>query len=282
MRYFLNLVLIAAILVPASVLALEEPTPSVADSRVRYVTYDEWQVVRIIGTIRTTVQIILAPNEEISWVAGGDTLAWETEPRGNILFLKARELNPPSNLQVVATRSDGSLRTYTFELITRDGNIMNGVKDVYFTIKFKYPRDEANARRAAAALERKAASERVALDRLVNSARRNGAKNWKYLGSGPRQLEPVEIFDNGQITVIKLKHRTRMPSVYLVNEAGDERVASTSIRGDEIFVHGVYGEIRLRLGRQVFTLYNMGLGDGHNNTGTSTVSAGVQREVIGE
>ena len=38
-----------------------------------------------------------------------------------------------------------------FELIVRDGAITNNSKDVYFQIRFAYPTDEANRRRAEAA-----------------------------------------------------------------------------------------------------------------------------------
>ena len=46
-------------------------------------------------------------------MASGDTVAWEIKPRGNILYLKAREENPPTNLQVATMRADGTTRTYS-------------------------------------------------------------------------------------------------------------------------------------------------------------------------
>lgn len=279
MKHLLNTIIF--LLLATSVAALDTPQPSTADSRVRYVTYNESDVVRVVGTIRTAIQIVLAPSEEISWVANGDNVAWESEPRGNILFLKPRETNPPTNLQVVAIRADGSLRTYTFELIIRTGEISNGIEDVYFTVRFQYPHDEASARREEQAKERQAASERLALERLAESARNSGVKNWKYLIQGPMSLEPTSIFDNGELTVITFKRNARLPSVYLVNEDGTERIANTTTRNNEIIVHGAFPELRLRLGQSVVTLHNVGYGEGHNNTGTSTTSRSVTREIIG-
>ena len=83
-------------LAAAPALALDIPNPSRSDSRVRSVSYNEWDVVRVVGTLRTSVQIVFAQTEEIIDVGSGDTVAWEIVPRGNILYLKPREANPPT------------------------------------------------------------------------------------------------------------------------------------------------------------------------------------------
>ena len=57
-------------------IALEEPEPSPDDTRVRLVNYNELDVVRVIGTMRTSVQVVFAQGEEIIDVSIGDTIAW--------------------------------------------------------------------------------------------------------------------------------------------------------------------------------------------------------------
>ena len=280
MRCFASMIA-AALLVASPALGLDVPNPSSSDSRVRSVNYNEWDVVRVVGTVRTAVQIVFDQSEEILDVGGGDTVAWEFKPRGNILYLKAREPHPPTNLQIATVRSDGTTRTYSFELITREGDILVNNRDVYFQIRFRYPRDEADARRASRAADRQAAQEQAARTRLSASVAHSGTKNYQYLAAGSRSLQPSSVFDNGDMTVLNFKRSTRMPAVYLVGTDGEERLANTTVHRNEVIVHGVAHEIRLRLGREVTAIYNMGVGKGHTTISTGTTSHVVKREIIG-
>ncbi|NSX56799.1 P-type conjugative transfer protein VirB9 [Parasulfitobacter algicola] len=275
------LLLTALTIATPPALALEEPRPSPDDTRVRLVNYNELDVVRVIGTMRTSVQIVFAQGEEIIDVAIGDTIAWEPRPRGNILFLKAREPHPPSNLQVVTVRADGTTRSYNFELITREGDIMNNQEDVYFAIRFRYPNDEANARRAQIAADRAAAQQRAVEVQLRNAAVNAGPRNWMYTYAGPRSLRPTEVFDNGTTTVISFGNSSRMPSVYLADENGNERLANTTISNNRIIVQGVAEQITLRRGGQVAGIFNENFGGPGHFSETGTVSHRVDREIIG-
>ncbi|WP_041578467.1 type IV secretory system conjugative DNA transfer family protein [Bartonella vinsonii] len=67
------------------------PTRAPSDSCIRFINYDAYNVTKIIGSIRSSVQIEFSPNEEIAHVAIGNSVAWEVAPAGNILFLKAME-----------------------------------------------------------------------------------------------------------------------------------------------------------------------------------------------
>ncbi|WP_227272020.1 P-type conjugative transfer protein VirB9 [Roseobacter weihaiensis] len=262
-------------------LSLDEPNPSRYDTRIRWVEYNEWDVVRVVGTIRTSVQVVFAQGEEIVDVAAGDTVAWETQPRGNVLFLKAREPHPPTNLQVVTTRGDGTTRSYNFELLTREGEIMDNDRNVYFAVRFRYPQDEAAARRADQA-EQRAAAEQAAIDRrLTNAALNAGPRNWMYTYAGPSSLRPREVYDNGTTTVISMGNSQRMPSVYLADENGQERLANTTISNNRIIVQGVAHSIILRRSGQVAGIFNEGFGGPGHFSETGTVSHGVGREVIG-
>lgn len=265
----------------APAFALEEPEPSPDDTRVRLVNYNELDVVRVIGTMRTSVQVVFAQGEEIIDVAIGDTIAWEPKPRGNILFLKAREPHPPSNLQVVTVRADGTTRSYNFELITREGDILNNQEDVYFAIRFRYPGDEANARREQAAAQRAAAQQQAVEVRLRNAAVNAGPRNWQYTYAGPRSLRPNEVFDNGTTTVISFGNSSRMPSVYFADGNGNERLANTTISNNRIIVQGVAEQVVLRRSGAVAGIFNENYGGPGHFSETGTVSHGVDREVIG-
>jgi type IV secretion system protein VirB9 len=126
------------------VLALQQPAPGQRDARVRMVTYDPANVVRLNGVIRASTQIVFADDEEIAHVAIGDAVAWEVAPAGSILFLKPREKHSPTNLQVVTTRPDGRKRSYQFELSIAETTLA----DSYFVVRFAYPGDEIERRPA--------------------------------------------------------------------------------------------------------------------------------------
>ena len=69
------------------VMALQQPSPGQRDARVRTVTYDPANVVRLNGVIRASTQVIFADDEEVAHVAIGDAVAWEVAPAGSLLFL---------------------------------------------------------------------------------------------------------------------------------------------------------------------------------------------------
>ena len=279
LRNFLAAVFVILCAHPA--IATDIPKPSSADSRIRWVNYNEWDVVRVIGTIRSNVQVVFDQGEEIIDVGAGDTVAWEVKPRKNILYLKARETHPPTNLQIATMRGDGTTRTYSFELITREGSIMNNTSDVYFQLRFKYPADRQAESRAAKGEQRIEASEAAAHRRLADTVATTGTKNWRYLAAGSQSIQPVEVFDNGDVTVLTFDRRSRLPSIFIADPDGSERTANITTVGTQIIVHSVAAEFRLRLGKEVLAIYNEGLGTGFTSTGTHTVSAGVEREIIG-
>ena len=56
--------------------------------------YQPYDITKVVGTLRSSVQVEFAADEEIAHVALGNTVAWEVAPAGYILFLKPRENQP--------------------------------------------------------------------------------------------------------------------------------------------------------------------------------------------
>jgi type IV secretion system protein VirB9 len=107
-------------------LALDVPRSASQDSRVRFVNYQPYNITRVVGSLRSSVQVEFAADEEIAHVALGNSVAWEVAPAGNTLFLKPRENQPVTNISVVTTRRNGSTRSYQMELTVRDGSVEAG------------------------------------------------------------------------------------------------------------------------------------------------------------
>lgn len=239
---------------PFVALALETPGGAPRDNRIRFVDYQPYNITKVVGSLRSSVQIEFAADEEIAHVALGNTVAWEVAPAGNMLFLKPRENQPLTNISVVTTRQDGSTRSYQMELTVRDGPVAAG-QDTYFHVKYRYPADEAERRREQAAAQTQAAQASEA-DRVLALHERYGPRNWRYSAQGSAALEPQVIYDNGKITTFAFSGNQEMPTIYMENSDGTESLLPKSVDGDLVLVHAISRKFILRRGGDVLCIFN--------------------------
>ncbi|WP_062236807.1 TrbG/VirB9 family P-type conjugative transfer protein [Aureimonas sp. N4] len=264
-----------AVIAPCPVLALDVPAVGQYDTRVRVVNYNPMQVYRVIGVLRSVQQVVFSDDEEVLNVAVGDTVGWETAAVRNVLFLKPVDPHPPTNMIVTTLRGNGETRNYSFELHTSKGDQAAG-SEAYFQVKFAYPIDEANRRRAEAKVKAEAA-EQTAVGKTLDNDAFYGSRNYAYSAQGSIALQPSHVWDNGKITHLRFPANMEVPSVYVVNEDGTEAVAQYDTRGDYIVLHQVAREIRLRRGGVVLCITNENFSDFGIDPGTNTVSSGVAR-----
>ena len=259
---------LAAALVGAPALAAQPPRPGAADPRIKFVDYDPWQVYQVGGAFRTATQIIFSPQEEILHVALGDTVGWEVAAETNILFVKPREKTGATNL-IVTTKRAGETRNYTIELRTRSGPISASTPDTYFQVRFRYPEEE----RVRQALAAQRGAVQTALDIGVTT----GVRNLNYTVQGSSKIQPSEVSDNGQFTVLRFPGQREMPSIYTVSPDGSEALVPFDVRGEFVVIHGVSPQLRLRRGREVLCIYNEAVQPYGVNYGTGTGSPIVKR-----
>lgn len=236
---------------------MAEDTPRQAgpDHRVREVNYNDGNVIAIVSAIRTATQIEFAPGEQIKFVAMGDTVSWEVAPADNSLFIKPREQAGPTNLMVI-TDYQGQKRNYTFEL-SAIANTRSVGK--FFKVKMRYPEQEAVDARAAAARAQLAAAlaaQNGAIKTALDLGVLEGTRNLKYAVQGSSEVQPSEVSDNGQFTVLRFPNQREIPAVFTVNPDGSEATASFDVRDEFVVVHGVFKELRLRRGKVVLCIYN--------------------------
>ncbi|RCS22850.1 P-type conjugative transfer protein VirB9 [Phyllobacterium salinisoli] len=259
------------------VLALEIPRGASQDSRVRFVDYQPYNITRIIGSLRSSVQVEFAADEEIARVALGNSVAWEVAPAGNILFLKPRENQPVTNISVVTTRRDGSTRSYQMELTVRDGTVEVG-QNTYFYVKYRYPADEAERRRQAAAV-RAVATQAKAADKVLALHEAYGPRNWRYSAQGSQALEPQSVYDNGKLTTFAFVGNQEMPAIYMENSDGTESLVPMSVDGNLVLVHAISRKFILRRGGDVLCVFSEAYDRVGINPDTNTTSPSVERVV---
>jgi type IV secretion system protein VirB9 len=261
----------------ATALALEIPRGASQDSRVRFVDYQPYNITRIIGSLRSSVQVEFAPDEEIAHVALGNSVAWEVAPAGNILFLKPRENQPITNISVVTSRRDGSTRSYQMELTVRDGTVDVG-QNTYFYVKYRYPADEAERRRQAAAARAIAAQAKQA-DDVLAIHEIYGPRNWRYSAQGAQALEPRSVYDNGKVTTFAFIGNQEMPAIYIENSDGSQSLVPKSVDGNLVLVHAISRKFILRRGGDVLCVFNEAYDRIGINPDTNTTSPTVERIV---
>jgi type IV secretion system protein VirB9 len=269
----------AVALIAAPALAEDTPRGGPSDPRVKFVEYQETQVYRIVGTFRTATQIVLGADETIEHVALGDTVSWEVAVAGHILFLKPRERAGPTNL-IVTTNRGGELRNYAFELTARRGPISSKSANTYFQVRFRSPRDEAEraarmqaTREAQRVAALQASVVRGALDHGVIE----GPRNLNYKVQGSSDLQPSEISDNGQFTVLRFPGNHEIPAIYMVRPDGTETLVPFDVRDEFVVVHIVTAQLRLRRNREVLCIYNLAPTPYGIDHGTNTASPHVER-----
>lgn len=266
----------ALVLIPAAGLAKTTPRPGPLDPRVTFVNYDANQVYAVSGSFRHALQIQFSPNEVVTQAALGDTVSWEIVPVGNILFLKPREKGRPTNL-IVLTRYLGTTRSYQFELGINSGPHV-------YAIKFRYPAEEARQAAEIALLAQQTRVEATE-NKIVNSALDHavieGTRNLDYWLQGASELQPSEVSDNSEFTVLRYPGHSDIPSIFAVNSDGTEAIVPYDVREEYVVLHGVWHELRLRKGGLVLCITNRGPLRNERDARTGTASPVVERQVRG-
>ena len=276
MRGLLLAGMMAGAAVAAPAYARTIPRPGPLDQRVTFVNYDANQVYAISGSFRHALQIQFSPNEVVTQAALGDTVSWEIVPVGNILFLKPREKGHATNL-IVLTSYLGTTRSYQFELGINTG------RQVY-AVKFRYPAEQARQAAELALLAEQSRAEAIeskVVDSALDHAVIEGSRNLNYWLQGASDLQPAEVSDNGEFTVLRYPDHADIPSIFSVNGDGTESIVPYDVREEYVVLHGVWHELRLRKGGLVLCITNRSPLRNDRDARTGTASPIVERQVRG-
>lgn len=231
-----------AVLSDSPVFALQEPRPLATDRRIQTVRYSANEVYRFVGHYGYQAIVEFAPDEEVSTVSLGDSIAWQVNPVGSRLFLKPVEQDAMTNMSVITNK-----RTYHFELHAEETEDISA-SDMIFVLRFVYPDDYAGDY-----------SSFVAEDPAPDLTDPEVLKtlNFNYSIVGSDVIAPIRIFDDGEFTYMEFKEiNGDIPAVFWVDSAGEENLINFRKNANYIVVERVTSQFTLRNGADVICVFN--------------------------
>lgn len=262
--------------VAGPVCAGETPRVGPADPSVRTAAYNEWQVYRLAGALRSVMVLEFGADERVENVGLGNTAAWDVRPVDNVLFLKPREKSAESNGIIQTRTKEGKVRLYQVALTAAE----SGDPEM-MTVKFTYPGEVAAERRQKAAEEAERDRRRQASAESQNAIF-DGLRNWAYTMAGQASFEPVAVWDNGRATAFQFAGQQQVPALYAVDDDGTERMATFHMQQGTLVAHEVSRQWRLRLGGQIICVFNEQYAPAAGPArGNGTGSGSWMRQVVG-
>jgi len=282
------LLLVALVTVSAaSAFAAADPSPGHLDPRLRWVVYNEREVVEVTGHYGYQVLVQFGAAGEVIDVSIGDGRAWlvEIPSRKNLLFLKPAEPYATTNLTVLTARPalDGGgerTRVYVFSLVAavpRQEGISAALRqaereaalpsaqqaeeteaaDFTWLINFHYPEDQAERLALRVRRSQHRQDARISPGRAGSEAGIDPAAwNWQYTFAGESTQAPVTVFDDGQHTYFQFDPKTRVPAIFLVHPDQTESLVNVVRRGRFLVVHDVARQFTLRNGELETCVFN--------------------------
>lgn len=225
----LQTLLLAGLLVATSAQAVKIPHPLLTDARIKQVVYDASQVYELTAHYGFQTAIEFGDKENIVTVALGDSIAWQSVPAGNRLFLKPVEPQAKTNLTVITDQ-----RTYFFNL-----NSSQRKAGQTFLVRFQYPNEQFLQQHAAPA--KPIINDDARFDPLT--------LHMNYAVSGDAQaLALKKVFDDGRFTYFLFGEQAEIPAVYQVSADGTEALVNTRREGRYWVVEQIGERFTLRSG----------------------------------
>ncbi|HHW1937420.1 TPA: TrbG/VirB9 family P-type conjugative transfer protein [Pseudomonas aeruginosa] len=220
--------------------AAKLPKPLSSDNRVRQVPYDPNQVYELVGTYGYQTSIEFEADEMVKVVALGDTIAWQSQPFRNRVFLKPVEDNADTNMTVITTK-----RTYYFQL-----NSQRKKSNQSYLIRFVYPSNRVSSFNFE---QRTPAGETP-----VTSTGTLGSPNINYGYSGDKDAIGLQgVMDDGQFTKFLMKKGADLPQFYRVLPDGTEAMVDAHREGEYWVVKRLASMFVVRSGNAYICVENL-------------------------
>lgn len=278
------MIFIVAMIVAPLACALTVPKPSPYDSRIQSADYNANDVFEINTKIGISTQVQFAEGESIATdkAVSGFVDGWSLVPSGNSLFIKAvagKGMNQEGK-EVPVEPVPGEWNTNILVSTNRrvyvlDLKLLSGGAKVAYLVKFKYPEDEFL----------RAQAEKLAKEKEVSLDKTPVVKNMAYkmqAGKKSSNIEPGNVFDDGQFTYFTFPGNREIPAIFHVNENKEESIVNSHVdpkMPGTIVVHRIGRQFNLRYGKAVVGVYNEAFDKLGELNVTGTTVTGVKREL---
>ena len=200
-------------------------------------TYNEDDMYTIYARISYLTTIMLAPEETITFVGGGDTSRWRratgttgsTEGTREVVYIKPLYTGLKTNLVINTNK-----RSYQINLIS-DKTLYNPL------VKWTYPQDEFLAMEA----QKKFNEEREKSQETINDPT---SLDYKYtISTNKYDFAPQQVFNDKDKTYIHLKENLQeMPSLY-IKDGNKLLLVNYRVKGSYLIVDRLFTEAELRI-----------------------------------
>ena len=238
--FILSTLTLAIFTLPQKSFAVQEPRVLPTDPRIRTYVYDPNDVFKFLGHYKFQSSIEFSPEETISTISMGDSLAWQVSPSGNRLFIKPIEPDATTNMTVVT-----NLRIYQFELHAEEAEDVSD-DSLTFSARFHYPSGSVGG-----------SLQRFESEKGPDIEKEPEKYNFNYTISGSELISPLKIFDDGEFTYFEFRDKNAdIPAFFNVDVDGNEAVINYHVAGKYVVVEMVAHQFTLRAGPDVACVFN--------------------------
>ncbi len=275
----MSVLALSSLILSSTVLAETTPEFGEFDPRVRVVPYNKQDVTKLVTFFGVSTHIEFGKNEAIEDLAIGDPSAWEIVPRGNNLYVRPLAQNPDTNLTIVTNKRSYQFTLYTAERSEKDKTAWQDPNLIY-SLSFSYA-DEKTAE-AKKIEDSKKLKEKLEHAEESLKSQKDITHNIDYWASGSPEISPTKAKDDGRFIYLTFSNNRDIPSIYEVNEFGQELLINSNVDGNTVIIHRMVKQLRLRKGNYVACVINrsFNLDGGRDNT-TGTIATDVTRTVKG-
>lgn len=291
-RLALGVMALAAGLALAAPIAVAQPITT--DSRIKTFVYNPNEVYTITTHYGYQSNIEFGPKEEIDTISVGDRVAWQITPAGRRLFIRAMEENARTNMTIVTNfrAYQFDLRSSTADAVFGSEELTYVVRFFYPSntmaekeLPIEYIQGQRQAfippvvtRPAPVAVAPVPAAPVIAppvrqpsvsispqpaplapasvVQAPLPASSIPAAINYRYTYSGPSEIAPTKIFDDGRTTYFKLRPNQN-PSIAIVTAQGDPVPVTTRRTTDGLVaVDAVAPRFRMTQGARQVIVYN--------------------------
>lgn len=237
----------AALLVCLTAAAETRPIALPGDTKLVVFSFDPNDTYTVLARPRAVTDIALHQDEQVVAMALGDTAQWMVTKASNHVFIKPIHPDITTTATIVTDR-----RTYqlTLRASPEDGKFYQRVSWDYPDLVIFQQQQEQRSRvlmdAERARLEATVVTPGVSIEKL----------NFDYSMSGNAEFKPLQVFDDGKFTWLRMSSHQEMPAFFLKNAGGDAELLNYTTKGQFVVIHRLLPRILVKLGDAEVTVVN--------------------------